>query len=79
MLAAAAASRAERLPVRRYTATQGLPGGPVNRIFCDSKGFVWFCTGEGVARFDGYAFTTFGAEDGLPSSCLLYTSPSPRD
>lgn len=71
MLAAAAASRAERLPVRRYTATQGLPGGPVNRIFCDSKGFVWFCTGEGVARFDGYAFTTFGAEDGLPSSVVL--------
>jgi ligand-binding sensor domain-containing protein/signal transduction histidine kinase len=70
-LAAAATSRAERLPVKSYSAAQGLPGGQVNRIFRDSKGFVWFCTGEGVARFDGYAFTTFGAEDGLPSSVVL--------
>jgi ligand-binding sensor domain-containing protein/signal transduction histidine kinase len=70
-LAVAAASRAERLPVRSYSAAQGLPGGLVNRIFSDSKGFVWFCTGEGVARFDGHTFTTFGVEDGLPSSAVL--------
>lgn len=70
-LAAAAASHAERLPVRWYSAAQGLPGGMVSRIFGDSKGFVWFCTGEGVARFDGYAFTTLGVEDGLPSSAVL--------
>jgi ligand-binding sensor domain-containing protein/signal transduction histidine kinase len=70
-LAAAAASRAERLPVRSYSASQGLPGGPIHRIFRDSKGFIWFCTGEGVARFDGYAFTTLGVEDGLPSSVVL--------
>ena len=26
----------------------------------------WACTGEGVARFDGYGFTIFGADEGLP-------------
>ncbi|MFI5180936.1 MAG: two-component regulator propeller domain-containing protein [Thermoanaerobaculia bacterium] len=70
-LAAAGVSRAERLPIRSYSAAQGLPGGMVNRIFCDSKGFVWFSTEEGLARFDGFAFTTFGVEDGLPSSRVL--------
>ena len=28
--------------------------------------FLWFCTTEGLSRFDGYRFTTYGADEGLP-------------
>ena len=57
---------AEQLPIRSYTTADGLPNNRINRIVADSHGFIWFCTGEGLARFDGYGFTTYGVQDGLP-------------
>src|SRR5580693_10701888 len=60
------AARGERLPVRFYTTADGLPSNTVNRIVRDSHGFLWFATGEGLSRFDGFAFTNYGVQDGLP-------------
>jgi ligand-binding sensor domain-containing protein len=57
---------AERLPVRVYSTTDGLSGISIHKIVSDSHGFLWFCTGEGLSRFDGYQFTNFGIADGLP-------------
>jgi signal transduction histidine kinase/ligand-binding sensor domain-containing protein len=37
----------------------------VSSIVQDSRGFIWFCTNEGLSRFDGYSFTSFGRQDGL--------------
>src|SRR5882724_5420101 len=59
-------ARAEQLPVRTYTTADGLPRDYVQRIVRDSHGFLWFCTGEGLSRFNGYEFTTYGVEHGLP-------------
>ena len=56
---------AEQLPIRVYTTEDGLPSKQVARIVRDSRGFLWFCTPEGLARFDGYRFTTYGAAQGL--------------
>ncbi len=60
------ALKAERLPVKTYTAAEGLLRDTVYRIRQDSRGFLWFCTGEGVSRFDGYGFTNFTTDDELP-------------
>lgn len=38
----------------------------VQKIRQDSRGFLWFCSFEGVSRFDGYGFTNFRTDDGLP-------------
>ena len=59
-------AHAERLPIKTYTTTDGLAGDGVNRIVRDSRGFLWFCTSEGISRFDGYKFTNYGVDQGLP-------------
>lgn len=57
---------AERLPIKTYTVADGLLRDNAAKIKQDSHGFLWFCTDEGVSRFDGYAFTNFTVDDGLP-------------
>src|SRR5437762_8690751 len=59
---------AEQLPLKRYTASDGLIRDYISRIVLDSHGFLWFCTPEGLSRFDGYSFTNYGEADGLPGS-----------
>src|SRR4029077_16163783 len=56
----------QQLPVRTYTTADGLPRDLVLRIVRDSHGFLWFCTGDGLSRFNGYEFTNYGVEQGLP-------------
>ena len=59
------AARSERLPLRAYTPADGLAHNVVNKIVRDSRGFLWFCTNEGLARFDGYTFTNYGTPGGV--------------
>ena len=59
-------AHAERLPLKSYTVADGLAHNAINKIVRDSRGFLWFCTREGLSRFDGYTFTNFGTEQGLP-------------
>ena len=58
---------AERLPIKTYTTADGLPRDYISRIVQDSRGFLWFCTIEGLSRFDGSSFKNYGTEQGLPS------------
>ena len=57
---------AEVLPIRSYTAADGLAANRVDCIVPDSRGFIWFCTPEGLSRFDGYRIVSYGTGDGLP-------------
>src|SRR5205809_1777893 len=61
---------AEQLPVRIYTTADGLPRDFVLRIVPDSRGFLWFCTADGLSRFNGYEFTSYGVEQGLPNPVI---------
>lgn len=58
--------RGELLAIRTYTTADGLAADRVDSIVADSRGFVWFCTPEGLSRFDGYRIVTFGTDEGLP-------------
>lgn len=58
--------QAERLPLKTYTIADGLARDNVARIVRDLRGFLWFCTNEGLSRFDGYRFTNYGINQGLP-------------
>lgn len=60
------AVRAEQLPLRKYTTADGLASNSIYCVKRDSHGFLWFCTPEGLSRFDGYTFVNYGAEQGLP-------------
>src|SRR6185369_11518220 len=62
--------RSEQLPIKTYTTSDGLAHNVVNRIVRDSRGFLWFCTREGLSRFDGYSFTNCGIDQGLPSAIV---------
>lgn len=38
---------------------QGLSNNSVRSIYQDKKGFMWFCTYDGLNRYDGYGFKIF--------------------
>ncbi len=63
---------AEQLPIKYYTTSHGLARDQITRILPDSRGFLWFCTVEGLSRFDGSRFTNYSTADGLPSAGIAY-------
>jgi ligand-binding sensor domain-containing protein len=52
--------------VRVFDTESGLPHNRINRIYLDSKGFLWICTDDGLSRFDGHQFVNYTTADGLP-------------
>ncbi len=57
---------AEHAPFKIYTTVDGLGHNRVKRAVADSKGFLWFCTSDGLTRFDGARFVNFGTNEGTP-------------
>jgi ligand-binding sensor domain-containing protein/signal transduction histidine kinase len=62
----ASPAQCQQLPIRTYTTADGLPRNTIQRIFSDSRGSLWFCTGDGLSFFNGYEFITYHLKDGLP-------------
>lgn len=59
---------AEQLPLKNYNTNQGLAHERVEHIYRDSRGFMWFSTNDGLSRFDGQNFVSYGPRDGLAHS-----------
>jgi signal transduction histidine kinase/ligand-binding sensor domain-containing protein len=59
---------AERLPLKVFTSADGLGSSFVDYLMRDSRGFMWFCTRDGLSRFDGSQFVTYriGNKDAPP-------------
>jgi len=51
--------------LKNYSIREGLPSIEVYEVFQDSKGFIWFATDHGVAKFDGYEMKVITVKDGL--------------
>lgn len=56
---------------RHYTTDDGLPSPEIYFTLQDREGFIWICTDNGVARFDGYTFRKFSAKDGLLENVIF--------
>src|SRR5262249_50317711 len=55
-----------------WTDQDGLPQDTIRAITQTSDGYLWLGTDEGLARFDGYDFKTFGKDQpGLPSNPIM--------
>ena len=50
-----------------YTTADGLPDNYIFSIKQDSYGYLWICTANGLSRFDGKRFVSYGLKNGLPS------------
>lgn len=44
---------------KHFTSDDGLPSNYISAIIQDHEGFMWFCTSEGLSRYDGYSFFNF--------------------
>lgn len=53
------AKAADALGFRRIGTSDGLPNSQVNCVFKDTRGFLWFGTGMGLSRFDGFRYRNF--------------------
>jgi ligand-binding sensor domain-containing protein len=71
LLALCSSGQAERLPLKNYSIADGLASDSVLRIKRDSHGFLWFCTVDGLSRFDGYRFTNYTTAHGLPDRVVV--------
>src|SRR5262245_58397868 len=47
-----------RPPIRLYTTTDGLPVDGTTAVVFDQEGYLWVGTQEGLARYNGHAWTT---------------------
>ena len=55
-------SLAQSITFNHLTVENGLSNNVVNTVIQDKTGFMWFATGDGLNRYDGYAFKIFRHE-----------------
>ena len=58
-------------PFQVHNAARGLISDFVYDIHQDKQGYLWFATEAGLSRYDGYQFTNFTTDDGLPVNEVL--------
>lgn len=66
---------------KKYDVRSGLSGNCVRSIFQDSIGYIWFATQDGLNRFNGIEFTSYGhsSENGENNYMNIVTIYQHRD
>ncbi|MCG8328273.1 MAG: histidine kinase [Chitinophagales bacterium] len=72
-------THAQEYSYKRYTVDDGLPTNAVYGGMQDSRGYIWFYTDKGIARFDGYGFKNYTMADGLPTNDIFNISEDKYD
>ncbi len=59
--------------IQNFTVEEGLPLNSINRIIQDNRGYLYFSTLDGIARYDGYDFIIYnsGNTPELPSNRIM--------
>ncbi|MBN1551757.1 diguanylate cyclase [bacterium] len=58
---------------KSYSTRHGLPSSHIEKVFQDKYGFIWVCTQQGLARYDGQDFTVYNE---YPKEVSVYTYAS---
>jgi diguanylate cyclase (GGDEF)-like protein len=67
-------AQAQRFTFKAYRQLEGLVNLNINCMLQDRAGFLWLGTDNGLSRYDGARFATFGKADGLTSPYVLALS-----
>lgn len=60
--------RAQEYSFRTYGSAEGLTNLAIRTIYQDRVGFLWVSTENGIFRYDGERFESFGAAQGMPAN-----------
>jgi hypothetical protein len=63
----------------QFTPNNGLPSNEVYHVTTDHKGYLWFGTDRGIARFDGKHFKLYTVNEGLGDNVVDKIFVSPGD
>jgi signal transduction histidine kinase/ligand-binding sensor domain-containing protein len=80
-LSASSISIAQVYPFDHYTSRDGLLMDYVIALCCDSRGYIWVGTNDGVSIYDGDVFKNYTVADGLAYSrvnCITESRKHPR-
>ena len=61
-------SQPDSLIIEHYSLEQGLSNSTIWSIIQDREGYLWFTTGNGVVRYDGYKFQSYVNKSGDTTS-----------
>lgn len=56
---------------KHYDSEDGLPSSEIYHVNKDSKGYLWFCTDNGISKFNGTEFINYGLKQGLPHKVVF--------
>jgi len=68
LLLASRALYSQEYNFRNFGTAEGLNNLAVRQIYQDRLGFMWVSTENGIFRYDGERFESFGPEQGIPST-----------
>lgn len=61
----------QELSTINYSTKDGLPSSEVYEVLQDKKGYMWFATDAGVAKFNGKTFEVFDVSKGLSDNTVF--------
>jgi Histidine kinase/Two component regulator propeller len=65
-------TNAQQPVYKKFDTSNGLPSNFVYQVMQDTKGYIWFATNNGVARYDGFEVEVFGSSNQLASLDVWY-------